>query len=331
MANRHVQTILGVRWPRHDLPSQAMRHQVPLGDGDHLVLHEDQPGHVDDSQDCVLLIHGLAGCHQSTYMSRVAERLVDSGRRVFRMDMRGCGAGKGLAMLPTHSGRSADVASALQYIAEQYPDAATNLVAFSLGGTLTLNMLAEAGEMRVGHLERSFVICPPTELASVELHFRSFLGRRYDKFFVRFWGKQVVDRWQRFPETAPKTIPRQPSCLREIDEMVIAPSGGFKSAKDYYRKTSPGPKLAAIRQPVTIFSSEDDPIVPVGPLLNFPRSSSVELITTPRGGHLGFLARPNGDPDFRWLDWRILDWLAEGKRKQKVEIKRREKIAVQTA
>ena len=28
------------------------------------------------------------------------------------------------------------------------------------------------------------------------------------------------------------------------------------------------------------------------------------------GGHLGFLSRPNGDPDRHWMDWRILDWIA---------------------
>jgi hypothetical protein len=98
-----------------------------------------------------------------------------------------------------------------------------------------------------------------------------------------------------------------------MDEMVTAPEGGFLSADDYYEKCSPGPKLAAICQPVTIVSSEDDPVVPIGPLLRSPLSSSIELITTARGGHLGFMSRRNGDPDFRWLDWRILDWLEQSR------------------
>lgn len=313
IANGHVQTILGIHWPRRPAPYQAKQHRVLLDDGDQLVLHEDCRADVQDDRDCVLLIHGLAGCHQSTYMCRMVERLTERGYRVFRMDMRGCGAGEGLAKFPTHTGRSADVASALHYIAELYPDASVSLVGFSLGGTLTLNLLAEAGEMRVGNLEQSLVICPPVKLDEVELHFRTPLGRRYDKFFVKLLWKQTLDRWQQFPETAPDRIPRRPRRLREIDEMVVAPSGGFASAQDYYLKTSPGPKLASIRQQVTIFSSEDDPVVPVGPLLNYRCSSSVRVITTPRGGHLGFLGRPCGDPDFRWLDWRLIDWLQDGR------------------
>ncbi len=110
-----------------------------------------------------------------------------------------------------------------------------------------------------------------------------------------------------------------PRRLRDLDEMVTAPDGGFRSADDYYVRCSPGPKLAAICQPVTIVSSKDDPVVPIGPLLCSPRSASIELITTARGGHLGFLARRNGDPDFRWLDWRILDWLEESKTRSEAD------------
>ena len=312
MANRHLQTILGIHWPRRDAPYQAIQHQVVLDDGDCIVLHEDVPIEGVESSPSVLLIHGLAGCYLSTYMCRMADQLVERGYRVFRMDMRGCGAGEGLAKLPSHCGRSTDTAAALHHIAEMYPDSDTSVVAYSMGGTITMNMLAEAGEMRIGNLERSFVICPPIELQHVERHFRTFWGRPYDRFFVRLLWKQITHRWRLFPETAPSVIPRRPKRLRDIDELVIAPSGGFDSAEDYYDKTSPGPKLKSINQPLTIFFSEDDPIVPIDPLHSYPRSSSIDVITTPRGGHLGFLARRNNDPTFRWLDWRIFDWLKQG-------------------
>jgi predicted alpha/beta-fold hydrolase len=173
--------------------------------------------------------------------------------------------------------------------------------------------------MRVGNLERSFVVCPPIDLAHVEQHFRTYWGRRYDRFFVRLIWAQMLSRWQHFPETAPAQIPKRPRRLREIDELVIAPSGGFSSADDYYRKTSPGPKMASIKQPLTIVFSEDDPVVPVEPLFDTFRSSSIETVTTHHGGHLGFLAGRHDDPDFRWLDWRIIEWLAAGRTERKVE------------
>jgi len=311
LANAHVQTVLGVNLPQRNLPYRATLHRVPLADGDRLALHEDSPAKADDATPIVLLVHGLSGCHLSSYMCRMVEKLNSRDYRVFRLDMRGCGAGEGLARSPTHCGRWEDIATSLNFIAERYCDAPTLLVGFSMGGTQSLNMLAEAGEMRIGNLLRTLVISPPIDLVSLELHFRTFLGRKYDQFFVKHLWQQTRRRWQHFPETSPSEIPVRPRKLRELDELVIAPCGGFASAQDYYKKTSPGPKLTSIRQPVTIVSSQDDPIVPHGPLLEFPHSREVETVFTKQGGHLGFLSKPGEDPDFRWLDWRILEWVEE--------------------
>ena len=318
LANGHLQTVLGIHWPHRYAPYQAVQHFVPLGDGDQIVLHEDSPALQDESLPLVLMIHGLAGSHASSYMRRMAQKLTARGYRCIRMDMRGCGAGDAVARLPTHCGRWPDVATSLHYLAELYPDRPTQIVGFSMGGTLTLNMLAEMGHMPVGNLQRTLAISPPLDLMQVERHFRSGTGRRYDKFFVRLLWEQNLGRWKLHPDTAPAELPQAPRQLRELDAIVTVPNGGFRSAEDYYVQASPAPRLAAIRQPVTIFSSEDDPIVPVDPLLRSPLSSSIELFTTRRGGHLGFLARRNGDPDFRWLDWRILDWLEQKSPNQNV-------------
>ena len=311
VTNGHMQTLLGIRWPTNAAPYQAQQYRVALDDGDQVVLHEDAPVGATETAPIVLMIHGMAGSYRSSYMSRMVGRLLDQGYRVFRMDMRGCGAGEGLAKIPPHCGCSEDVAAVLFHIAELYPETTTSIIGFSMGGTLALNMLAEAGNMRIGNLERSFVISPPLDLAHVEQHFRTFWGRRYNRFFVRRIWPQVLRRWQQFPEMAPSPAFKQPKRLRDIDELIVAPAGGFASAEDYYQQTSPGPKLPSIKQPVTILYSEDDPIVPVEPLFDSLHSSSIETITTHHGGHLGFLSRRHEDADFRWLDWRILDWLAE--------------------
>jgi len=325
LANGHLQSFFGVRWPMTVPLCVAKQHPVTLDDGDQVMLHEDYLPVTDDlaleeTAPVVLLIHGLAGSYLSTYMRRTAHRVAQQGYRVFRMDMRGCGAGEGLAKLPPHCGQWSDVAAALFYIAELYPEAETSIVGFSMGGSLTLNMLAEAGEMRVGNLQRSFVVCPPIDLAHVEQHFRTFWGRRYNNFFISLIWPQILRRWERYPELAPQPIPAQPKRLVDIDNLVIAPAGGFTSAEDYHQQTSPGPKLPSIKQPVTILFSEDDPIVPVEPLFDSLHSPSIETIITHHGGHLGFLSSRHDDPDFRWLDWRILDWLQEGRSTgQKVE------------
>lgn len=318
LRNGHLQTVAAIYLPRRHAPYQAKVHYVDADEtpaaqgGDRIALHEDHPAQARPDGAVVLLIHGLAGCYSSTYMCRMTDHLTARGYGVFRMDMRGCGAGEGIAKAPTHCGRGGDVAAALRYIATLYPQAPAYAIGFSMGGCLALNMLAELGEERVGNLVRSMAICPPIDLFSVERRFDSAAGRAYDKFFVKKLWKQITQRWKRFPDTAPEVIPSKPKRLRQVDEMVIAPSAGFASADEYYDATQPGPKLTNIRQPVLIIASEDDPIVPTAPLLNYPHGDGVQAVVVPRGGHLGFIARANGDPDKRWLDWRIIEWMEMG-------------------
>ena len=89
------------------------------------------------------MIHGLAGCHQSPYMRRIAAKLNAGGIRTFRMDLRGCGAGALLARLPYHSGQSADAAAALETIAGICPGSPATLIGFSLGGNIALKLVGE--------------------------------------------------------------------------------------------------------------------------------------------------------------------------------------------
>ena len=117
----HAQTLAGVYLPWSHPAYRATRHHVVLADGDRLVLHDDRPTDWQDGDPTCLLVHGLAGCHQSGYMQRIAVKLMDRKIRAFRMDMRGCGAGEGLARGATHCGRWADVAAAVEFVAQLRP------------------------------------------------------------------------------------------------------------------------------------------------------------------------------------------------------------------
>lgn len=312
LPNGHMQTFAGLYLPRNEAPYRATKHKVELADGDTLVVHEDLPAGWTAGQANVLLIHGLAGCYLSTYMCRMTDRLLAAGYGVYRLDMRGCGAGEGLARYSTHCNRWEDAAAALKFIAQRQPQSATALVGYSMGGAIGLNLLAQSGNTRIGNLHRTLAICPPIDLFDIERRFDQPLGRPYDRFFVRMLWQQIINRWHRFPDLAPNQIPRRrPRRLRQIDQLVTVPLGGYETVESYYRDAAPGPKLASIRQPATILAAANDPIVPSEPLNQYPCSTNVETVVTPSGGHLGFIARRTTDPDRRWLDWRILDWLQQ--------------------
>ena len=139
----HAQTVAAAYLPGARYPYRARQHRVQVDAEDRIVLHDDCPSEWSAGNRVALLIHGLAGCHLSSYMVRVSARLTVRGLRAFRMDLRGSGAGMALARRPFHAGRTADLREALGYIRRTCPGSPITLVGFSIGGNLALKLLGE--------------------------------------------------------------------------------------------------------------------------------------------------------------------------------------------
>ena len=108
LRSAHAQTLAAAYWPARLPEHRAVARQVELEDGDVVVVHDDCPDGWPSDGRVALLTHGLGGCHRSPLLVRLAAKLNERGVRVFRWDMRGCGAGVGLAGRPYHAGCSDD-------------------------------------------------------------------------------------------------------------------------------------------------------------------------------------------------------------------------------
>src|SRR3954447_9763414 len=97
LGNPHVQTVVANLWgwTRDRLPSDP--HPVRLPDGDTVVLHETTPRGWRVGAGCAVLVHCLGACSRSSSRRRTANHLSSHGLRVYRLDLRGAGAGLGLA------------------------------------------------------------------------------------------------------------------------------------------------------------------------------------------------------------------------------------------
>ncbi|MBS0209137.1 MAG: alpha/beta fold hydrolase [Planctomycetes bacterium] len=305
----HAQTLAGVYLPGHAVPYRAVQHRVALDDGDTIVLHDDQPAEWRPGERVVLLMHGLCGSHQSGYMCRIADKLNARGVRTFRLDLRGCGAGAGLARLPYHSGRSADAAAAIERVAAFCPDAPLTLVGFSLGGNITLKLLGEIGARPVGNLDSAVAVCPPINLAGCCRGLQVGLRRGYDRYFARQLRQMLRELARLVADPPPAQFAREPRSVWDFDDVYTAPVSGFGTAENYYAQCSAGPLVARIQLPTLIVASRDDPMVAADDFDRLTLPSAVQLHMTERGGHLGFIARGGVDPDRRWLDWRVVDWV----------------------
>jgi predicted alpha/beta-fold hydrolase len=245
-------------------------------------------------------------------MQRIAARLAARGVRVFRLDLRGAGAGIGLARLPYHAGRSDDARAAVLKVSELAPRSPLTLVGFSLGGNIALKLAGEVGSNRLGELARVMAVSPPVDLAACIHGLATPVGRLYDSYFVRMLLKQMSARPALPADQPAHAWPRWPKRLFEFDDWYTAPVCGFGDAANYYRQSSAMGFLPQIELPTLILSSRDDPLVASGPLESAALPSAVRTLITPGGGPLGFLARSSADPDPRWMDWRVVDWVTRG-------------------
>lgn len=306
----HLQTILGCYLPWQRLPYQAVQHLVPLPDGDRLVLHDDRPTAWQAGDVAVLMIHGLGGCHLSGYMRRGAAKQTARGYRVFRMDLRGCGAGFAHARHPTHAGRSDDALAALRFVMDLCPRSPVHVVGFSMGANHVLKMAGELGERVPAPLASLAAVCPPIDLLACSRNIQLGKNRLYDRSFVAGLLKQIQRRKRQVPGALMRPLDPPPKKLYDFDTHFTAPLAGYADAHEYYTRCSSAPLLRHIRVPTLIITAASDPIIPVGPFEAATYSPTTQLVITPCGGHLGFIGRAGLDADRRWLDWRILDWIA---------------------
>jgi predicted alpha/beta-fold hydrolase len=309
----HLQTIAGAYLP-HRLQFDAKIHHVSLPDGDSLALHEDGVGgslrpETQTPSTTALLLHGLAGSHQSGYMLRVSAKLRAKGIRVFRLDLRGCGAGIGLARHPLHAGRSEDAAAALDFVHRLCPESPIHLIGFSMGGNIVLKLAGELAENAPSYLASVVAASPPIDLAQCTREIQRGVNRIYDRAFVKALIKHIAVRNSLVPDAHSRPLLPRPRRLMDFDSLFTAPLSGFADVHDYYARASSGPLLRNISIPTLIIAAASDPIVPVACFEQTTYSSTTQLIIAPCGGHLGFIAAKNHDPDLRWLDWRIVDWI----------------------
>ena len=360
----HAQTLSAAFWKGPQHVEQGVARRIALPDGDALIALDDRPSAWMVGDPAILMMHGLGGSARNAFLVRVAAKLVQRGARVFRLNLRGCGAGAGLARLPYHAGRSGDlkaaVAAAIEWCREPsrlsgqshdsgslsspfdmafanniiggerarargattqltpphpgpVPHSPLTLFGMSLSANLLLKYLGEEGTNIPNEVCQAIAINPPIDLARSVQTLERPLNRWYDQHFV----KALIDhvRQQSIHRSDFAALPDPlPRSLFDFDDRFTAPHGGYTDAAAYYTAASSQTRIPHIQVPTLILTAADDPLVPVEmfPLQQTSWPEHVRLAVTRGGGHLGYVGRFAGDPDSRWLDWRLVESVTGG-------------------
>ena len=312
----HAQTIGSAFMPRGRPGQHAVLRRVDLDDGDALAVHDDMPAGWQPGGRVAVLSHGLADDHRSPLLLRLTDKLTRRGVRVFRWDMRCCGAGIAWARRPYHAGCSDDLAAVVDHVlawsregTAAAPDPELALFGVSLTGNVLLKYLGEAPGRVPAAVRCAISVNPPIDLVVGCESIASRANRVYDRHFTGVLVKHLENWWRVRPDAVRPATAMRPRTLRQFDDWFTAPAIGYRDALDYYRHSSAAQFIPGIRVPTTIITSRDDPFVPfemfAAERVAYP--ACVRLLATDRGGHVGFIGRAGDDPDGHWLDWRVVE------------------------
>ena len=307
----HLQTIFSVGRTEKPPPG-TVQHRIELPDGDSIVLHENCPAAWKKRDASLLLVHGLSGCHGSPYMIRLANRFVKQGWRVFRMDMRGCGAAWGLAQQLSHAGRSDDLVVGLNEVAVLTSDGPMHAVGVSLGANQLLRAVGRIGaglDTRPAWLERLqriAVVAPPLDLLACSENMQRPSRQIYNRYFIRQLLDRIPKRVAQRPDFRQIMAGPRPKTLRDLDDRITAPLSGFAGASEYYGIASSCHVASANEVTTLVIAAANDPIVPVTCFTQpqQPFSAGTQLLVASGGGHNGFI----GPKKVSWLDGVLESW-----------------------
>jgi predicted alpha/beta-fold hydrolase len=309
----HLQTIVSVG-TRLVTDLNPIEHVVSVSDGDAIVLHEDRPMGWRAGDGSLLLIHGLSGCHGAPYMRRLAQQFTRQGASVFRMDMRGCGAASDLATNLTHAGRSDDLVAALGRIAAETGSGPMAAMGVSLGAS---QLLRAVGRIGAGldatppwfdRLRRIAAIAPPLDLQRCSDNMERWILRPYNYYFIRVLLARTPKRVRQRDDYQQGVLGGRPKTLRELDDRITAPLGGFADAAEYYATSSASHVTRFNPVPTLVLTAADDPIVPIGCFLDDKNQwpDSTRLVVSKTGGHVGFIDRRRRS----WMDRVMEAWFS---------------------
>jgi len=160
------------------------------------------------------------------------------GWQVLRMNMRGAGDSARICPRLYNAGLDTDLVAALDAVTRVAPRVA--VIGFSLGANLALLALGRSARRLPAGLLGVVAVSPPLDLAACVAALERPTNHLYQAYFLRNLRLSYRYRQRLCPELYEAGRELGPRTIREWDEAITAPYGGYASADQYYARSSAG-------------------------------------------------------------------------------------------
>ena len=259
-----------------------------------------------ESDQLVVISHGLEGNTQRAYMRGMAKAFFEMGYDVLTWNYRGCSEEMNRQLRFYHSGASDDLDVVLKHAIGKEKYKSISLIGFSLGGNLTLKYLGEQGTSISPVIKNAAVFSVPLDLhASCKTISQHWI---YTQKFIKSLKQKVIKKAETRSELEIKNI-NSIKTLLDFDDAYTAPIHGFKNAVDYYQQCSSINFVESIQIPTLVVNALNDPFLDASTYQNPALHSNpyVRFESSIFGGHVGFtLFNQNG---LYWSELKALDFI----------------------
>lgn len=290
--NGYVSTIYSGLW-RPKIEVQQSRERIILSDGDFLDLDWSYAN--SDSQQLIILLHGLEGNAQRLYVLGVAKQFNENGVDALCVNYRGCSGEDNLKYYSYHSGATSDLYEVINHVLELDKYSAIYIKGFSLGGNITLKYLGEQKYEIPRQIKGAMAVSVPCDLngSSWELH--RVKNYPYAIMFLNTLKHKLYLKHKKFPENIKLRDIKSIVTLKDFDDIYTSRAHGFKDANDYYTRCSSLQFLKNITVKTLILNALNDSFLSEDcfPFEVVEQQKQLYLETPKHGGHVGFIGNNN--------------------------------------
>jgi len=286
---------------------ETRRERIELPDGDFADL--DWSG---DDGPIVIILPGLQGDLQSSYVRRLLARCAKRKWRGVLLNYRGRGEPNRLAH-SYHCGMTCDLDYLVDLLRRREPDAPIAVVGYSVGANICMRWLGQCGrDGNTPSISAAVGVSVPFYLGDVARRIENGFSRVYQRHLLKSLQGDLRMKMEAIDVGLDLTLGQLPqlNTFRKFDDCVSAPLNGFADAEDYYTRTRSDRLMKYVSVPTLIINARNDPLVPVELIPDKSEvSDQVTLEISDTGGHLGFVyGRWPWTAKF-WLNRRIPEFL----------------------